>query len=283
MAAFADLADYLEAAGAGQETVHIITNLPAVTSTSIGKPYSTWLRGPVPAAGATPSTAVVPTNATLGAFGQVNGGAGQLYIPSIRASAGSSSSSQLGTAGVLVIADRLSHQGGLSGTVTTPQTTNLPTAALTRYTSGEGVRMALEIYTAVGGTQTTVTASYTDQDANAGQTTRAVGFGSTSSNSASQMIPLPLADGDRGVRAVASVTVLATTGTAGNFGVTLYKPLLWLTWGAASDQQNYDVIRGSLGGGLPEILDNACLFGIWYPAVNSGSQQIAMDLQLTEV
>jgi hypothetical protein len=282
--AFADLADYIEALNAGQELLHVIKDPPTASSTAIGKPFSLWTRSPaVPAVGVAPTTAVAPTRATAGAWGQQNGGAGQLYIPRVTLQGGSNSSSQLGINGVLVIADRLSHQGGLSGTVTTAQTTNLPTAALTRYTTGAGVHLALEIYTAVGGTQTTVTASYTDEAGNTGNTTQAVGFGSTSSNLASQMIPLPLASGDSGVRAVASVTVLATTGTAGNFGVTLYKPLLWLPVGAPRDQRDYEIIRGALGGGLPEILDEACLMGIWYPGVNSGSTSLSLAMQFTEV
>jgi hypothetical protein len=45
-----------------------------------------------------------------------------------------------GAAGVcLLLVDLLNISGGLSRTVTTAQTTGLPTAALTRFTGGEGV------------------------------------------------------------------------------------------------------------------------------------------------
>ena len=42
------------------------------------------------------------------------------------------------------------------------------------------------------------------------------------------MIQLPLAAGDNGVTAVASTTVLATTGTAGAFGINIMRPLISL-------------------------------------------------------
>ena len=43
----------------------------------------------------------------------------------------------------------------------------------------------------------------------------------------SRVIPLALQDGDTGVQSVQSVTVLATTGTAGNFGIVIAKPILY--------------------------------------------------------
>lgn len=207
--------------------------------------------------GTAPTTAAVPARNITGAIGQENGGATALRVPGIH----------LGDArdagGMWILCDRLSHQGGLSGIVTTPQTTNLPTAALTRYTSGVGVMCGLEIYTAVGTTATTVTASYTNQAGTAGQTTLAVPFGGNGAGAtARRIVLLPNAAGDNGFRAVASVTVLATTGTAGNFGVTLFKPLLFLPHGQ-SEGFLANVVMGTLGGGLPEILDDACLFWLF--------------------
>jgi hypothetical protein len=157
----------------------------------------------------------------------------------------------------LCIADRLSHQGGLVGNVTTAKTTNLPTAALTRYTDGEGVRIGLEIYATIGGTATSVTVSYTNQAGTSGRISEAVQIGATNFNAASRFIQVPLASGDTGCRSVQSVTVLATTGTAGNFGVTLYRPLLWvpLLPGGAE----FDALLDA-GGALPQVLNDACLF-----------------------
>ena len=47
---------------------------------------------------------------------------------------------------VIWLADFLVHSGGMSGTVTTEQTTGLPTVALSRYTNGDGIMAALIVY-----------------------------------------------------------------------------------------------------------------------------------------
>lgn len=245
--ALTDLADYKLKLTTPAEIIKI--NVGALT-TIAGRPSDLWTTGPP--VGVAPTTAVVPTNSTAGSFGQQNGGSGRLSILGATLSALSP--------GNYIICDRLSHQGGLSGTVTTAQTTNLPTAALTRYTDGIGVMIGLTIYTQIGANTTTVTASYTDQDNNAAQVPPLVVFGNTGFREAGRMILLPLAVGDSGVKAVASVTVTATTGTAGNFGVTLFKPLYSILIDDTGGISNGGFITGNTFGGMPEIVDNACLF-----------------------
>lgn len=157
------------------------------------------------------------------------------------------------------VIDRLSHMGGLSGIVTTAQTVN--TAALTRHTSGVGVYAALEIYTAVGATQTTVTMTYTNSGGVGSRVSPAMLFGTgsygTGTGSTNRFIILPLQDGDKGVQSVQSVTVAATTGTIGNFGVTLFKVL-----GVTKGKLEIDAPINILSGGatnIPQIDDTACL------------------------
>ena len=247
----------------------------ATLNVSAGRPSDLWTVNN-PTVGAAPSTAVVPTSATAGALGQLDGGTGRLSI--IGAKWGTLA------LGSLIIADRLSHQGGLSGIVTTAQTTNLPTAALTRYTTGEGVMLGLSVYTAVGATATTVTASYTNSDGTSGRTTPAVAFGGTNfGTAAGRLILLPLQSGDRGVRSVESVTVAATTGTAGNFGVVLFKPLVSINVDCADQYSSTpsDMISGRLAGLAPEVLDGACLFGICI--TNAASYKGSGHLILSEV
>ncbi len=173
--------------------------------------------------GANPTTAAIPTAATTGAVIGAGllppNGAAERYITTAELNASTTNCSSA------MLVDRVSHQGGLSGIVATAQTTNLPTAALTRYTSGEGVMAALEIYSAVGATATTATMSYTNQAGTSGRTSQPVVFGGTGNNSGNRFFIFPLAAGDTGVRAVASVTLAASTLTAGNFGVTLFYPL----------------------------------------------------------
>lgn len=265
--AFANLAAYTAAVQApGQQiSQSFLTNS---NSNGLGTFESLWaLSGGGGGLGGTvPTTAAVPARNVTGAIGQQNGGAGRLVTSSIEVSGfrpRGGAFSNLQATGTLILTDRLSHQGGLVANVTTTQTTNLPTAALTRYTSGVGVWAGLEFYTAPGSTTATVTVSYTNQDGTAGRTSPAMQIGGLSSGppipgKQSALGVIPLASGDTGVRSVESVTLAATTGTAGNFGVTLFKPLLFLPVGIL-DQYVGDVIRGTLGGGLPEILDEACL------------------------
>ena len=218
---------------------------------------SLWARDVNP--GAVPTTAVVPTNATPGAVGQRDSGAGTLRVRSASMATGPTS-----VGGVFVLADRLSHQGGLSGASSSEQTTNLPTAALTRYTTGEGVWPLIEVYANLGISETTVTASYTNQAGTAGRTSTATTLGSTYRYPAVTRLLTPMA-GDTGVRSVESVTLAGSTGTTGNFGVTLIKPLLWIPVVPQLDTVYYDGLRGDFGGGMCEVQDGACLMWLYMP------------------
>ena len=128
-----------------------------------------------------------------------------------------------------ILWDILNVQGGLDMTVTSAQTTNLPTAALTRYTTGEGVLPVLVIAADGGQTNATFSFSYTNQAGTSGRT----GQFRTSIDTASlepypqiEVMYLPvLQDGDTGCRSVESLTLSASTGTAVDAGIWLMKPL----------------------------------------------------------
>ena len=170
------------------------------SQTTVAARFSSFW-GIAPFGGATPGAAAVPTNTTLGSLGQVNS-SGVMRIAQIAAS--------LAQLGYMMVCDRLLHNGGLGATTTTAQTVG---GAITRNTGGVGNFVAAEIYTQIGTTATTITASYTNQSAG-GATTQATAFGGTGLREVQRMIPLPLAQGDSGVQACASMTVLASTLTA---------------------------------------------------------------------
>lgn len=200
----------------------LVSGVAPVTVAAAGRVMSLWGFDGQPSgsgSGTTaPSTAVVTNNATSGSLRQATPGAGvDLFLNSVAVTSL--------VAGTFIVYDRLVQHGGLSGTVITAQTTNLPTPSLTRYTSGAGVELWLESYTAVGTTATTVAASYTNTTPTSGQTTPLATFGGAGYDASQQVVPLALQVGDIGVTAVASVTVTASTLTAGNFGVTLAYPL----------------------------------------------------------
>lgn len=246
--AIATLADFKNGLGT-DKPVPILLGILPVTA---GRPSDMWTNQAP--AGVAPTTAVVPTRTTLGALNQQLPNAGAGLQHSILAARFSAT-----VAGQYMVVDRLSHQGGLSGIVTTAQTTNLPTAAITRG-AAEGVMMGLSIYTQLGATATTVTVSYTNSAGVAGRTSPAIAIGGTGFREPGRILLVPLQDGDVGVQSVESVTVLATTGTAGAFGVVLFKPLYVVCVPDVSGVlPAAGLITGSVFGGSPAIPADACL------------------------
>lgn len=245
-----DFAEYRARLNSPNERVSIVKN--SVTAVA-GRIDSLWTAGPF--AGVAPTTAAVPTRATAGAIGQQNPSGLTRYLARVKVS-------NAGPRGTLILIDRLSHQGGLSGIVTTAQTTNLPTAALTRNTSGVDVKVALYAYSAIGTTATTVSMNYTNQAGTSGRVSplRAIGT-TTFGGAADRFLEMPLAAGDYGVRSVESVTITATTGTAGNLGVVLYRQLLALPLMGPfpGSEVDYDLDAMFGLGGFPEIPTDACL------------------------
>ncbi len=222
----------------------------------------------------TPITAAAVDRTLVGCIGQQNS---STVLRLVRMVLGT------GEACSLAVVDRLSHQGGLDGTSSSAQTTNLPTAALTRYTSGVSVMAGLEIYSAVGGTPQTATASYTNSGSTSGRTAPACVFGGTGFTAAARFIPLNLQSGDVGIKSVESVTLSGSTGTVGNFGVTLYRRLTPFLAIAPymPDTHIYDAVQ-HLGGFMPRVLDDACLF-LWMIATSStGTSGSNIDLILAE-
>lgn len=248
--AIADLDAYKIALGSGREIVPLNISAASVLA---ARTNDLW-RFSVPL-GAVPTSAVVPDANTLGALGQRNAGAGlKNYIIGYRINTFNR--------GVYVICDRLAHSGGLSGTTTGEQTTNLPTPTLTRHTSGVGVMIGLTIYSSIGNTATTVSARYTNQGGTGSRTTPLMQMGAAGFNAANRMILLPLQDGDSGVKSVEGVTLTATTGTIGNFGVTLFKPLYTICVESMSGVSSGDFVTGLSAGGIPAVENGACLFPI---------------------
>jgi hypothetical protein len=197
------------------------------------------------------STWANPTNSTIGALGQANPGGGRSqFMLDVTGAIGA-------TGGILWIYDRLGHVGGLSGTNTGAQNVNGGSAGtLSRYGSATNNFLACEIFTAVGGTATTITASYTNQAGSSGQTTQPVQIGGgTSRFQTGSFFFLSLASGDTGVQAVTSATVLASTGTAGSFGLVIGQMLYALV----TTTSGMVVAHSFVDAPMPQVLSSACL------------------------
>jgi hypothetical protein len=225
----------------------------SAATAAVGRSMAMW-RYMLPAP-AIPTTSVALDKTSDNAIGPIPGAtSGKLQILGGRFNTS-------GTAGAMHVAiDLLNVSGGLSGTVTTEQTTNLPTAALTRYTGGDGVRIGIVMYATVGTTATTISVRYTNQAGTANRTSTVTAFGSTGFREVGRLIQIPLQAGDTGARSVEGVTLTATTGTAGNFGVCLFKPLMGLSLDSTTGTMPLDAVStGGMIGSMAEFDDDACL------------------------
>jgi hypothetical protein len=223
----------------------------------------------------TPTTSVTLNKDSLEAITPIptiGSGSLQLLGAKLRSSGGG--------AGIILM-DLLVHNGGLNATLTTPQTTNLPTAALTRYTNGEGVIRSIIIYAVIGSTATTFTVSYTNQAGVSGRTSTPTQIGASFFREVMVLLPIPLQAGDTGIRSIESVTLVGTTGSAGNFGVCLYKPLAMLSMESTTAESLLDMVStGGVIGQFAEINPDACLtIGI----ISSLNQQISGTIISNEV
>jgi len=244
---------------------HKAARIAGATATApiAGRWASLWTYDGCPGAGVAPTTAAIPDNTTAGGLQQTDPGGGrQKFMYSAFASGLN--------AGTLLLYDRLLHIGGLNGTTATAQDvqTTSPTPALTRYTNGLGNIAFAEVYTIIGASGVTIVMSYVDDADNTGDSP-AVVFGGTGFREVTRAIMLPMNGGDKGIKAVKTVTH-ATTGTAGNYGVTIGHPLAYIGIGAPGGAGWRDFSTGMPG--IPEILTDACLAFLWLPATTTAPE-----------
>ena len=201
----------------------IVIDKASIASTVAGQYHSLWRATGQPGQGAIPAAAATCNQSTTGCltFKQQTAPATS-YLAYLEAA----SSNSVVTAEVH---DRLMHMGGLNGTLTTAQTVGLNFNGVTADNMAARIGDAnysdiqwwLEWYTDTGATVVTATVAVTYNDGSTGNLT-AVSLAAT--RRASFMQPLngliPAGVAGKFIRAVNSVTLSATTGTAGNFGVT---------------------------------------------------------------
>jgi hypothetical protein len=266
MAAITDLSDLIHRQSGGSNGTpeniffHKVARVQGVAATVpiAGRSASMWTYDGMPAGGAVPTSGEIPDRTTTGA------------IP-FTAPGGSRDKHLIGAsvapivAGIYMLYDRLFHIGGLSGTSTADQTIQGSPAspALTRNTGGAGNIAFYEIYSILGSTSTTLTMTYTNQ-AGTGSRTSNIFIGGTAAREVTRMQRIPLAAGDSGIQAIEKVKLTATTGGAGNFGITIAQPLAWIPVGAAGTMGWRDYTTGLPG--IPVINPDACLSLMFIPA-----------------
>lgn len=223
--------------------------------------HSLWTAAGNPGAGAAPAAlnGVIRTNAAVGALRLVNPAAGQ-------ESRYGRAFARLAQPGVLVLCDRLWDCSGYLGNDTALKAIAQP--PLSRYTDGIGVECFLETYTAIGTNVVDVEVRYRNSSG-VGNRQGFVRLGGASV--VGRMYPMELQAGDVGIQAIESLQVLATTGGAGDFGLTLLRRLSELPIARAGDGDVWDVFKL----GYPKIENSACLSLMLIPGATLSGEIIA--------
>ena len=246
----------------GNNSSRFILDKASIAPQAVGTSVSLWRATGQPGQGAIPAATSVCNNTTLGGMG---------FRQQTSPSTSYGSYMEVATSNSLMtveIHDRLAHMGGLNGTLTTAQTVSLDLSTLGATnnisnrigdTNYSDVQWWLEWYTATGATAVTVTVNVTYNDGTTGAlasaslaATRPVGF------MLSLNALIPAAASGKYIRAVNNVTLSATTGTAGSFGVTATRPRMTLSTLVA----NMKFVADWAQLGFPEIFNESCLFPI---------------------
>ncbi len=224
--------------------------------------------------GATPpSGGENPTASTTGALpiADASGGAA-MYLAEWSLSMARSTA----FGGFLVLYDRLAHNSGLVGNSGSSQ--DFTDISISRGdTTGEGVMCLLEIYSSIGTTTATLSVSYTNQAGTSGRTGTIEYV--TSSAAAGGGYLMQLQAGDTGVRSVQSCQWSGSgPGTAGNFGLTLARPVAAQSFAAPDTTEFARTPLDALMLGLPVIDPDACLALLWMRAAQVGSGSVDMTM-----
>lgn len=246
------------AAGLANGAQNVVINKASIATQIAGGFSSLWRATGLPAQGAIPTAAATCSKATTGGFKFPNAPGGlSNYIARLSTVCGNATTD-------VQIHDRLKHMGGLSGTVTTAQIVNAEVAGLGNRlgpSSYSEVQWWLEWYTTTGATGVTATVTYTNADGTSGRTTTVA---ITANTAASRMFQI-IGTGGEYIQSIQTVLLSATTGTAGNFGVTATR----FIGGHNTALANTGVVSDWQMLGLPQVEDDACLFFVMVASTTS--------------
>lgn len=261
----ADMLDQVADALANNSS-RIIFDKASIASQLAGVFCSLWRATGIPGQGAIPTAAAVCTSALLGAIGFANQvDPATSYIGLLEAACSNGNQT-------LEIHDRLAHMGGLLLNITTAQNANidLQTLAVPSERIGSAdygdVQWWLEVYAAGGATASNATINVTFDDGSTGNL-NVLAVGGTIG--ASRMYSLDglrtTAQQARRIRGVNTITLSASTGTAGNFGFTATRSRSKLSMLIA----NFLAEATWEKTGLSNIPNNSCLFPMILPTTTS--------------
>lgn len=254
----------LDAALAGMQPPRFITK--AITPTLVaGRPHSLWALGGSPGAGSFDTTLNGVVLSSTSAM--VNG-----QIPHTDPVTGEAKlarfTGQASQPGVLVLCDRLWHNGGFTITSTSSQAISAPTFPArdnTGTTNGDGVMLGLEVSSATGSGTPTITVGYTNQS---GTTSRSAtnAVATVASSAAGAFYPIGLQAGDTGVRTPTSLT-LSATWTSGTINLVAYRVLAALPLTQANVANELDALTS----GMPRLFNGVVPFLLFIPNTTTAS------------
>ena len=246
--------------GLGNNNNRITWDKASLGSQVVGQYCSLWRATGTPAQGAIPAAAAFCTKALTGAIGfdnQSEPATNYLAYHTLLCSAANTN---------LEIHDRLAHMGGLNGTLLTAQTVGIDLSTINAGGAVPAERLGdanysdvmwfLEWYTATGATASNATVNVTYNDGTTGNlAVIAIGGTAIAASQCRQLVP---AVNGRFIRGVNSVTLSASTGTAGSFGVTATRQRASMSVPIANRLEVFDWAQL----GFPEIPNDSCLAGM---------------------
>jgi hypothetical protein len=245
----------------------IVLDKASLASQVAGRMCSLWRATGQPAQGAIPTTAALCTNALTGAVGFAQQTApATSYIGHVAVLAANSAMSW-------EIHDRLCHIGGFVLNVTTLQTVtgfsvetlSVPAERIGSADFGD-LQCWLEVYADGGATASNATINVTfDDDTSGNLSVQAVGGTIRAGNCFSLDALRTGAQQGKNIKAINSVQLSASTGTAGNFGFTITRPRAYVPTFLANSSQVYDWAQL----GLPGVPNGSCLQFMVVPATTS--------------
>ena len=242
----------------GNNSSRLVIDKANIANALAGAYFSLWRATGQPGQGAIPTAAATCNNALTGAMNFT-----QQTSPAT--SYGAWANAVCSSSAVTIdIHDRLMHMGGLSGIVTIAQTVSVNLNGVTADNMVErrgdsnfsDVQWWAEWYTDTGATASNATVAVTYNDGTTGSLTT---FAAGGTVRAGRMIPLnnliPAAAAGKFIRSIDTVTLSASTGTAGSFGFTATRPRMTMPLLLANKTEAFDWAQL----GLPEIFNSSCL------------------------
>lgn len=238
----------------------------SVTATLVaGRPASLWPLGGMPGAGSYDTTLNGVTLSSSSAL--VNG-----QIPHYDPVSGNAHLARLTAgatqAGMLLVLDRLWHNGGYTITSTLAQNSTTPTwpaRDADGSTNGNGVLLAVEISAATGAGTPTITVGYTNSSGTASRTGTNIAA-TVASSAIGAVYFIGLQAGDVGVRSVQSLT-LSATWTSGTMNLVAYRVIAALPVPLANGHNEADALTL----GLPRLYNGTVPWLVFVPNTTTAS------------